>query len=257
MAEHGEPDDETLLLAWRAGDRRAGSILMARHYHRIARFFCARHRPDWDELTQSTFLGCIEGMQRFRGEASFATFLFAIAHKKLLKQLRDQSRDERRATAAAEVDDASMEAPTSPSEAPDALRQHVLASLWRLPDDTQVMLQLHYWENTSIRAIAARFELPEGTVKARLHRARQQILAECAGLDGASQKFEIIRGALEIWADHEVRECGNDDAVNPARHATTPARREQPDCHEEQNPRSSQPVPRRPGRDRGVRGYRV
>lgn len=256
MNEYEELDDETLVLAWRGGDRRAGAVLVGRHYHRIARFFCARRRSDWEELTQSTFLGCIEGIERFRGEASFGTFIFAIAHKKLLKQLREQSRDQRRA-GCVDVEHDLVDTCAWTPEIAGVMHLQVLAALRSLPDDTQLMLRLHYWENQSIRALAARFGVPEGTIKARLHRGRRQILAEFAELAETTGEFEVMRCGLELWADHLARTCGIDEAVNLALDATTLARMEQPHCHEDQKRSSSPPDAHPPGLGRGVRRYRL
>jgi RNA polymerase sigma factor (sigma-70 family) len=225
-----ELDDETLLRAWRSGDRGAGEILIARHYDRIARFFRARRRSDWEELTQSTFLGCIEAIQRFRGEASFTSFIFAIAHKKLLKQIRDQTRSERRSRAIDVESDPADGSSWSRGSA-SAIHQRLLRTLRAMPVDTQIMLELHYWENQGIRAIAARFGLPEGTIKARLHRGRQQIMAEFAGLEGSPSDFEIMRHALEQWAD-ELNEGAPGEPVKLAANATTRVGGEQPRHHE-------------------------
>lgn len=255
MAEHEEPDDEVLLLAWRGGDRRAGSILLGRHYHRIARFFCAHHHGDWEELTQSTFLGCVEGIQRFRGEASFATFIFAIAHKKLLKQLRDQSRGQRRVDwvdLGHDVANVWQEAPRLQSE----ISQRVLATLRTLPNDTQDMLELHYWEDESIRAIAARFGLPEGTIKARLHRGRRQLMAEFPELTEPAEELEIMRSALELWADELTCRRGHDEAENFAPNATTRVQGEQSVRHE-QLPPSLETLPLSHRRSDGARGHRL
>jgi hypothetical protein len=50
-------------------------------------------------------------------------------------------------------------------------RQQLLVALRQLPFDTQVMLELHYWENLPIIGIAEVVELPINTVKTRLRRS--------------------------------------------------------------------------------------
>ncbi|MCA9708401.1 MAG: sigma-70 family RNA polymerase sigma factor, partial [Myxococcales bacterium] len=72
-------DDEQLLARWRGGDAQAGAALFERYYEAIARFFVNKVGLDCGDLVQATFLGCLEGLERFRGEASFRTLLFAIA----------------------------------------------------------------------------------------------------------------------------------------------------------------------------------
>jgi DNA-directed RNA polymerase specialized sigma24 family protein len=52
----------------------------------------------------------------------------------------------------------------------------------RLPDDTQVMLELFYWEAMSVQEIAGVLDRPANTVKTRMRRGRAQLLAELAAL---------------------------------------------------------------------------
>src|SRR5690606_25346041 len=81
-----------LLEAWRGGDRQAGEQLFERHFDAVARFFRNKVNQGIDDLIQRTFLACVEGKDRFRGEASFRTFLFAVAHNVLSKHYRSQRR---------------------------------------------------------------------------------------------------------------------------------------------------------------------
>lgn len=79
--------DEELLAAWRAGDRRAGELLFERYYEPVARFFLNKTDAQ-AELIQQTFLACVEGAPKFRGEGSFRSFLFAIAEGTVKSRLR-------------------------------------------------------------------------------------------------------------------------------------------------------------------------
>ena len=82
-----------LLDAWRAGDQRAGSRLFERHYKRVARFFRYKAAErEMADLIQKTFLGCVESLARFRGDASFKSFLLAIARNVLLMHYRTRRR---------------------------------------------------------------------------------------------------------------------------------------------------------------------
>ena len=87
--------DAQLLAAWAGGDKAAGEALFERHFEAVARFFRNKLPADaaHEDLIQQTFLGCVEARERFRGEASFRSFLFAIAHRQLSKHWRTRSRD--------------------------------------------------------------------------------------------------------------------------------------------------------------------
>ena len=59
-----DTDEETLLYAWRGGDRTAGDRLMRLHYAPIRRFFQLRAADVADDLTQRTFLASTEARDR-------------------------------------------------------------------------------------------------------------------------------------------------------------------------------------------------
>lgn len=88
--------DVELLEAWRAGDKRAGKRLFERHYDAVHRFFRNKVGPDAPDLVQKTFLGCIESVDRFRGEGRFRSWLFAVAYRQLCKHYRSKSSERAR-----------------------------------------------------------------------------------------------------------------------------------------------------------------
>ena len=188
--------DEELLAAWRAGDRGAGELLFERYYEPVARFFLNKTDAG-AELIQQTFLACVEGAARFRGESSFRSFLFAIAYRQLCRHYRDRKGDRIDLT---EVSVAAMD--PSPSQVMiegEELRL-LLAGLRRIPVDCQVVLELLYWEQLTTVEMAAVLEIPEGTVKSRLRRGRAllreaiEALAQNPALAGST-----LLG-LETWA---------------------------------------------------------
>jgi RNA polymerase sigma factor (sigma-70 family) len=172
-----KPTDLELLAAWRAGDLMAGNALLNRHYDAVHRFFSNKIGSDCEDLIQATFLGCIEAIERFRAESSFRTLLFAIAWKKLCRHLRDREPIAEPIDPQAEPLAAS--APSLGSRL-DTCRdvERLRKAMRRLPEDTQVMLELFYREAMSVQEIARVVERPVNTVKTRMRRGRAQLLAE-------------------------------------------------------------------------------
>ncbi|MBZ0231349.1 MAG: sigma-70 family RNA polymerase sigma factor [Deltaproteobacteria bacterium] len=164
--------DHDLLDRWSAGDRVAGEMLFARHFDAIYRFFCNKSN-DPDELVQAAFLGCLRARDRFRKQASFRTFLFAIARNTLLHHLRSKRRapafDPERSSLAALVTTPTTRLARREDE--DRLR----AALRSLPLEQQTLLELHYWEDLDAAQLGEVFELPAGTMRVRLHRAREAL----------------------------------------------------------------------------------
>ncbi|MGB1016791.1 MAG: RNA polymerase sigma factor [Nannocystaceae bacterium] len=189
--------DMELLHAWREGDEHAGRELFARHFDSVFRFF--RNKVDGvaDDLTQQTFLGCLRGREKFRGEASFRTYVFSIARKRLYTHYRDQQRK----GVNLDFDQASVAdlAGLSPT-AMIAERQEqrlLLRALRQLPLDMQIALELHYWEDLKVREIAEILDVPSGTIKRRLQRARQQLERNLAA---ASESPALLKSTLDNFS---------------------------------------------------------
>lgn len=192
--------DRELLEAWRAGDESAGRELFERHFASVYRFFRNKLEDAADDLTQQTFLGCLKGKERYRGESSFRTYLFTIARNRLYTHLRDKGRRDRvievGQTSMAELGAASFSGLVAQKQEQRVL----LRALRRLPLEMQVALELHYWEELTVREIALVVDTPEGTVKRRLQRARAKLDELIAEISESEAIAQSTVGNLEQWA---------------------------------------------------------
>lgn len=189
--------DEELLAAWRAGDRGAGELLFERYYEPVARFFLNKTDAQ-AELIQQTFLACIEGAARFRGEGSFRSFLFAIAYRQLCKHYRDRKGER---IDLAEVSVAALEPSPSQVMLEGEELKLLLAGLRRIPVDFQVVLELQYWEQLTTVEMAAVLEIPEGTVKSRLRRGRALLREAIEALASSPDLAGSTLLGIETWAN--------------------------------------------------------
>jgi len=190
--------DEELLTRWRDGDAKAAETLFERHFEALYRFFRNKAGTAADDLVQRTLLGAYEGSQRFRGDSSFRTFLFAIARNQLLghlARLRGVDRVE------PERDSVADSAP-SPSSVVHQRRERalVLHALRRLPVDHQILLELFYWEQHSGTELATILQIPEGTVRSRLRRARALLAEEVASMQRDAGLTLSASTDLDAWA---------------------------------------------------------
>lgn len=165
--------DLDLLERWRGGDKSAGEALFARHFDSLCAFFVTKsHDPD--ELVQRTLLACVNAKDQFRHQSSFRTYLFTIARHELYHHFRRGRLDPQQLdfsiTSIAELN-------TTPGTrlARHAEQQRMLQVLRTLPVDTQTLLELYYWEDLEVSALAEVFELTPNAIRVRLHRARQQL----------------------------------------------------------------------------------
>lgn len=150
------------------------------------------HREDARDLAQETFIRAFEGINRFEHKSSFYTWLFRIAvNLSISHRRRDQkfkmyslSGDDDQGgleSQLAQTDQAVKLRAVSGHEdglqPPDLLkrqetRRAVAEALQRLDEDQRMILILREIESLDYAAIAEILELPLGTVRSRLHRAR-------------------------------------------------------------------------------------
>jgi RNA polymerase sigma factor (sigma-70 family) len=197
-----EPSDHQLLLAWRGGDRRAGSVLFDRHFASLRRFFHnkACNESEVEELIQRTFTAGVESAERFRGDASFKTWLLAIARNILREWIRESLRE---GADEHEVDEVSSErrGPGLSSRL-DVQREHklLLAALRRLPLESQLLLELFYWEELTAAELAEVLGVPEGTVRTRLRKAKIELRGTIDQLARTKAELDSIQSGLDGWA---------------------------------------------------------
>lgn len=185
--------DIELWQAWREGDAQSGAALVERHFLAVYRFFSTKLPDDADDLSQATFAACIEGKATYRGEGSFRAFVLGVARKQLLRHLEGRGLL-MQGRAVSEVSMADL-VPSPSSVAARAERRELLVdALRRIPLEFQMVLELHYWEDLGTREISAVLDVPVGTVKSRLARARGHLRDALA--DDAAQALEDqLRGA--------------------------------------------------------------
>lgn len=163
------------------------------------RFFRTKvAREHFDDLVQRTFLGCVEARERFRGEATFRTFLFQVARFQLYAHYRTSARDPR-ALGTASVRDLAT-SPTGVLVRKDQQRL-LLAALRTLPLDLQIAVELRYWEGLSEPEIATVIDAPRGSVASRLRRAHLS-LREAIGQEAPDREIEAdTLDNLDRWAE--------------------------------------------------------
>jgi RNA polymerase sigma factor (sigma-70 family) len=208
-------DDAALFEAWCRGDRRAGAQLFERHYEAIARFFHNKARHDADDLIQRTFLRCVETHARIRDPASFRYYLFGVARNVLLEYLEEKGRRQRREVLnflSTSIEDL---APT-PSSALARAREErlILHALRRIPLELQIILELYYWEELRARELAEVLDLPEGTIRTRIRRAKQLFEAEIARVAESPALAHSTLCDLEGWARRLRGDLGREQPGN-------------------------------------------
>ncbi|MCR9159098.1 MAG: RNA polymerase sigma factor [Nannocystaceae bacterium] len=193
-------EDDDLLAAWSTGDNAAGSALFDRHYAAIYRFFVNKlsNLSEVEDLVQRTFMGCIEAKERFRGESSMRTFLFAIARNVLLSHLRTAQRRSVE-PASTSLADCGMGASTAMGLRRE--QQLLLTALRLIPIDSQVVLELNYWERMSGRKIAEVLGETEPAIRGRLRKAKLELRGAIEAAARNPGELCSTLDGLDRWAD--------------------------------------------------------
>lgn len=195
-------DDAALLTAWRDGDREAGRTLIGRHYDAIVRFFQTKAGPEADDLVQRTFLRCSERAQGDREIQAFKPYLFGIARHVLLEHIRRNVKAGRHADF-----DAISIADVNPGVATQADRRFesrmLVQALQLIPVESQLLLELYYWEDLDVAGLAEVLDIPTGTVKSRLHRARGQLREALDDVPELPDDPRSVRSMIVAWLDRK------------------------------------------------------
>ena len=181
--------DLPLVARWRAGDLRAFSELVRRHQRKVFGMLSRMlgDRDDAEDATQETFLNLHRHGHRFRSESRFSTFVYRVAVNAALNRKRSQGRRRARLEEFAHGQAIGQALPSSPRGPEDAIgggevQQRVQRCLAALPETLRAPVVLYDIEGLSYGEIAEILQVAEGTVKSRIHRARNALRRELADL---------------------------------------------------------------------------
>jgi RNA polymerase sigma-70 factor (ECF subfamily) len=176
---------EHLLIArLRRKDPSAFEAMVRQHQDRVYDF-CVRMLSDREEafdLTQEIFISIHQHLDQFRADAKLTTWIYRIARNHCLNRLKYLKRRGRgRSDEYSESNELSItEAMGGTSQPDDAVharteRELVHKAIAMLDEDQRSLVVLRDVEGLSYEEIMEITELAEGTVKSRLHRAREKL----------------------------------------------------------------------------------
>ncbi|MGH9369806.1 MAG: sigma-70 family RNA polymerase sigma factor [Thermoanaerobaculia bacterium] len=188
--ETGE-GDEAVVARVLSGEEDLFALLVRRYQTRVHAHVTRMvgHREDALDLTQEIFLKVFQALPRFNPEYKFSTWLFRIAGNAAIDHLRKK----RLRTIPLEVPDADgqgrVSSPEYSSSDPDpfgALRnvergRAISRAIADLPVEFRELIALRHFAGLSYEEIAEVKEMPLGTVKNKLFRARAVLKDRLAG----------------------------------------------------------------------------
>lgn len=193
--EPGSPPDAGVLEAvdrFQSGRDREESFrcLYMAYFPAVKRFFARKGLSPEDclDLTQETFFGIYRGLDGFRSEARFETWLYRVATTTYLKSLRSQA-TAKRAGHHVPLDEpgpageAALESPAAQLEGVlrDERVQAMDAAVQELPEQMRKCLTLRLYHQLAYREIAEVMKLNIETVKVHLFKARKKLRESLRG----------------------------------------------------------------------------
>ena len=130
------------------------------------------HDSDVQDLLQDTFVTVWRSASRYSGQATVATWIFGIARHKLLDWLRAKQKLAGREQLLADGDE-TLELVQADFADTVASELDLATALDALPPHYAELVYLVFHEAMNYRDIASILEIPEGTVKSRMHQAKR------------------------------------------------------------------------------------
>ena len=183
-------DDADLLQRCLAGEERAYRALVSRYQSRVFSLALrmVRQREDAEDLTQETFVRMFRAAARYDPTRPFAAWLFTIASRLCIDHIRrrrlpsvplmraEPGSDEERTIDIVDPGFGPEEIASRNEE--ERRAQDMIDSL---PPHYRIVVMLRHQEDLSYDEIAAALDMPLGTVKARIHRARALLRGRIEG----------------------------------------------------------------------------
>ena len=155
------------------GDRSAYGELVRRHQGRVhgIAFRALRDEALAEDLSQEVFIRAFRSLHRFQQGRRFGPWLMAITSNRIRDHLKARTR---RGEVTWEMDRHQPVRESTPLERAAARRtlSRVESAIMDMPDETREVLRLRFTLGLDYDDIAAALEIPLGTVKSRISRAR-------------------------------------------------------------------------------------
>lgn len=177
-----KPEEAALIERCKRKDAKAFDELVSQYERRIYNFAMrlSGNADDAEDIAQETFIRVFNAIQNFRGDSNFSTWVFRIAHNVFLDMRKKvKAHPQTSLEESVELDESEVTRQVEdPNPLPDEVAQAselhdiLQRAIDALPDYQREMVVLYHTQNKSYEEIAEIMELPIGTVKSRLNRAR-------------------------------------------------------------------------------------
>lgn len=165
--------EELLVMRCQDGEIDAFEELYTRWQPRLMRhaMHLTARREAAKDVVQEAWLAVVKGLKRLEDPARFRSWVYRIVSNKCADWVRETQR--RRKLQTHVTEEVMTSTVDHPKENEDMARLRM--ALKHLSGESQAVLSMHYLESMGVTEIARSLGIPPGTVKSRLHHAREQL----------------------------------------------------------------------------------
>ncbi|MBQ3883806.1 MAG: RNA polymerase sigma factor RpoE [Succinivibrio sp.] len=176
--------DEAIVKRVQQGDVSAYNILVIKYQHKVAQIISkfVGNSADVNDVAQEAFIKAYKAINNFRGESSFYTWLYRIVVNAAKTYLESNSKRKNHIDVdSEEFQSIDSQGVLTSRESPDKiiesqeLQQVILSAMNELPEELRQAIMLREVDGMSYEDMADLLQIPIGTVRSRIFRARQFI----------------------------------------------------------------------------------
>ena len=163
--------DELLIMRMRDGDSTSTTLFVKRWHSKLIwySFQLIHNKEESQDIVQENWPRIIEGITNLKEIRSYRSWMYRVIRNKTIDKIRKSHR-EASAIENAEINDISTTS-TNQEQNLDLMKKLIS----KLPSELKEILHLFYLQENTVEEIGQILQIPNGTVKSRLYRAREQV----------------------------------------------------------------------------------
>jgi len=173
MNKKQKSTDRFLILEYLEGNTSVLSVLVKR-YHKIfceKAYWLIKDKEIAKDIAQESWIIIINKLHTLENVDSFKSWAFRIVYTKAIDRIKHRNKERKNLDSFGVIESDSQ----SPENESNLIQSALLKAIRELPKEKQDIIRLFYAEAYSIIEISAFLNIPVGTVKSRLFKAREKL----------------------------------------------------------------------------------
>ena len=175
-------DDDQIIQNCISGDSDSFRYLVDKYQIRIinACYKYTKNLDDAEDIAQEVFLKAYTNLDRFKFDSKFYSWLYRIAVNTSLNYINSKEKRQQKETISEEscqINDSSASSDPKDYYELTELVYKVEPLIEKLPNELKILIELYEINDNTYEEISKKLSIPIGTVRSRLHRARNMLIS--------------------------------------------------------------------------------